>query len=77
MGLWLAISGTQRGHSEVCCPASVVALRFRHLSRGMPLAREQRKLAAMLAADVVGDASQRQDARWGVRFQGEGGHDAD
>ena len=37
-----------------CCPASRVPLRFRYLSRGMPLAREQRKLAAIVAADVVG-----------------------
>ena len=39
---------------NACCRANTVALRFRHLSRGMPLAREQRKLAAIVAADVVG-----------------------
>ena len=39
---------------EACCPSGTVPLRFRYLSRGMPLAREQRKLAAIVAADVVG-----------------------
>src|SRR5215813_15396618 len=37
-----------------CCPVTREPLRFRFLSKGKPLAREQRKLAAILAADVVG-----------------------
>ena len=46
--------GYRRRVAEACCPASIVPLRFRQLPRGMPLAREQRKLAAIVAADVVG-----------------------
>ena len=38
-----------------CCPASIVPLRFSVTIQGqLPMAREQRKLAAILAADVVG-----------------------
>src|SRR5262245_34382353 len=39
---------------RACCPVTREPLRFRFLSKGKPLAREQRKLAAMVAADVVG-----------------------
>jgi class 3 adenylate cyclase len=50
----VAGAGYRRRVAEACCPASIVPLRFRYLPRGMPLAREQRKLAAIVAADVVG-----------------------
>ena len=53
--VWSAAHGAQQGcRSATSCPSIIVALRFRYPSGEMPLAREQRKLAAIVAADVVG-----------------------
>jgi hypothetical protein len=38
-----------------CCPASLVPLPFGGYPGGMPLAREQRKLAAIVAAERQGE----------------------